>query len=321
MTAQLPEDRAHVVDLLPAYVNRQLDAVSARRVREHLVSCASCQMELANWEAVKEAASQVFASTPLPSAQVMNQVWAQIDASEQARLAWHLPSALTQFFASVRRKKSPARALRHLWLVFRSQIPLIYKSIWVASALVCLFGLMLTLSMAQHSSTAKSTVANVLVLFIVVVGAAGSAFIYGSSIDPGFELTIATPTSVRLVMLCRMVIVLGYNVLLALLASAVFAVVYGGSLWGFVQLWLGPLFFLSSLCLALSLFVSSTFALLCAAVIEVLQAFPQRFMSHLVNIPLPALDLSPTSPALLIAALLLIAFAVFCVPRQPRLAS
>jgi hypothetical protein len=175
--------------------------------------------------------------------------------------------------------------------------------------------------MAQHSSEAKSTVANMLVLFIVVAGAAGSAFISGASVDPGFELTIATPTSVRLVMLCRMVIVLGYNMLLALLASAVFAAVYGGSLWGFVQLWLGPMFFLSSLCLALSLIVGSTFALLCAAVIEVLQAFPQKVLSPLVNIPLPALNLNATSPALLITALLLIALALFCVPRQPRLAS
>lgn len=341
MTAQIPEDRAHVVELLPAYVNGQLDATSASRVRAHLVSCTTCQVELANWEAVKEAARQVFAATPLPSAQLMNQVWERIDSAEQASKAWHWPllsqvqAAGSCLFTSGRerttfakngglaeaRLNAPVRALRRLWLVFRAQIPLIYKSIWIASALVCLFSLILTISMAQRSAETKGAIADIMVLFIAVVGAAGCAFLYGSSVDPGFELTISTPTSVRLVMLCRMVIVLGYNMLLALVASAVFAALYGGSLWGFVQLWLGPMVFLASLCLALSLFVGSTFALLCAIVIEVLQTFPQRFVSHLVNIPLPILDLNATSPVLLIAALLLLVFALFCVPRQPRLAS
>lgn len=338
MTAQIPEDRAHVVELLPAYVNGQLDAASASRVRAHLVSCPTCQVELANWEVVKEAARQVFAATPLPSAHLMNQVWERIDSAEQTNKVWHWPllsqvqAAGSRLFASGRERNvnrrlagtwlnTPVRALWRLWLVFRAQIPLIYKSIWIASALVCLFSLILTISMAQHSARTKGTIADIMVLFIAVVGAVGGAFLYGSSVDPGFELTISTPTSVRLVMLCRMVIVLGYNMLLALVASAVFAMLYGGSLWGFVQLWLGPMIFLASLCLALSLFVGSTFALLCAIVIEVLQRFPQRFASHLVSIPLPTLDLNATSPTLLIAALLLLAFALLCVPRQPRLAS
>lgn len=340
MTAQIPEDRAHVGELLPAYVNGQLDADCASQVRAHLLSCTTCQAELANWEAVKEAARHVFATTPLPSAQVMNQVWERIDVDEQASKAWHWPflssgqATGSRLFTSGRERtvltqkrrlaearwSAPVRSLRRLWLIFRAQIPLIYKSIWIASGLMCLFSLILTVSMAQHSAVAKGTIADILVLLIAVVGAVGGAFLYGSAIDPGFELTIATPTSMRLVMVCRMVIVLGYNISLALLASAVFAALYGGSLWGFVQLWFGPMVFLASLGLALSLFVGSTFALLCAIVIEVLQMFPQRFISHLISIPLPMLDLHATSPALLIAALLLLAFALFCVPRQPRLA-
>lgn len=307
MTAQIPEDHEHIADLLPAFVNGQLDAASARNVRAHLASCKPCQRELANWESIKGTANQVFASTPLPSAQLMSQVWAKIETSEQNAMTIQHWSA--------------ACALRRLWLVFRAQIPLIHRSIWIASALVCLFGLALALFMAPHTISQKHFAGNLLALFIVVVGAAGSAFIYGSSIDPGFELTIATPTSVRLVMLCRMAIVLGYNLLLGMLASAVFATIYGGGLWGFVQLWVGPLCFLSSLCLAISLFIGSTFALICAAVIEALRTFPSSVAYHLGSLPLPSLDLAPTSPALFIGALLLIAFAVLFVPRQPRLAS
>jgi hypothetical protein len=304
MTAQIPQDREHIVDLLPAYINGQLDAASARQVREHLVSCATCQLELATWRSIQGATQQIFAATPLPSPALMSQVWEKIGAEQAASVA----------------RWSPLHLLRRLWLVFRAQIPLIHKSIWVASALVCLFGLLLTLQMMTQKHVDKHAAADVLVLFIVVVGASGSAFIYGSSVDPGFELTLSTPTSVRLVMLCRMAIVLGYNFLLGLLASALFATVYGGSLWGFMQLWLGPLLFLSSLCLALSLLLGSAIAMICAVVIETLQSFPAKIASHLVTAPLPTLDIGPTSPALLIAALLLIGFAIFFVPKQPRLA-
>lgn len=305
MTIQMPGDREHIVDLLPAYINGQLDAGSARQVREHLVSCASCRLELAAWESLKGAVNQAFAAAPLPSVQLMSQVWEKIEVSEAIQPAWRV---------------SPARMLRRLWLILRAQIPLIHKSIWIASILVCLFGLTLTFLLEVHTNAQKMFAENLLVLFIVVVGASGSAFIHGSSVDPGFELTIATPSSVRFVMLCRMTIVLGYNFLLGLLASAVFAGVYGGSLWGFVQLWLGPLLFLSSLCLTISLFVGSTLALICGIVIEAFQAFPNGIVSRLVRIPLPSLDFGPTSPALLIAALVLLAFAVFFLPKQPRLA-
>ncbi len=305
MTIQIPDDREHIVDLLPAYINGQLDADGARRVREHLVSCASCRLELAAWEALKGAAHQDFAAAPLPSPQLMSRVWAKIEAAEAIQPA---------------RRVSLARTLHRLWLIFRAQIPLIHRSIWIASILVCLFSLTLTFLLEVHTNAQKIFAENLLVLFIVVVGASGSAFIYGSSVDPAFELTIATPSSVRFVMLCRMTVVLGYNFLLGLLASAIFAGVYGGSLWGFVQLWLGPLLFLSSLCLTISLFVGSTLALICGIVIEAFQAFPNSLVSRLVKIPLPSLDLGPTSPALFIAALVLLVFAVFFLPKQPRLA-
>ena len=302
---QIPRDRAHMADLLPAYVNGQLDVSSARLVREHLLSCASCRLEQTDLEALKEAANQVYAATPLPSPQLLEQVWTKIAQEEEAQVMRH---------------RSLARFLHRGWLVFRAQIPLIHKSLWIASALVCLFGLVLILTMPLHTSPHRHWAGNLLVLFIVVTGASGCAFIYGSAVDPGFELAITTPTSVRFMMICRMMIVLGYNFLLGMLASAVFATVYGGGLWGMVQLWLGPLLFLSSLCLMISLFVSSAFALICTAAIEVLQTFPSTVASHL-GLSLPPFDLGSTNPTLLIGALLLIACSVFFVPRQPRLAS
>lgn len=303
MTAQIPQDREHYADLLPAYVNGQLDASNARLVREHLLACASCQRELSTWEALKDTAHQVYAAAPLPSPLLMDQVWAKI-AEGEARAA---------------HSGVMVRLLRRGWHIFCAQFALIHKSLWVASALVCLLGLVLTLVMAHGSASQIHLAGNLLVLFIIVVGASGSAFIYGAAVDSGFELSLATPTSVRFVMLCRMMIVLGYNILLAALASAVFATVYGGGFWGMVQLWLGPMLFLSSLCLTISLFVSSAFALICTVVISALQQFPATFL-HRVGLTLPSLDLGPTSPALLIGALLLVVGAVIFIPKQPRLA-
>ncbi len=305
MTAQIPQDREHRADLLPAYVNGQLDATSSRWMREHLVFCASCRLELTTWEALRDTAREVSLATPLPSSNVMDRGGDKIALAKEARVA---------------KRWSPVRLLRRGWLVFRAQIPLIHRSLWVASALVCLFGLVLTLIMGSHPEVQRRWAGNLLVLFIVIVGASGSAFIYGSSVDPGFELAIATPTSVRFVMICRMLIVLGYNLVLGILASAAFATVYGGGLWGMVHLWLGPLLFLSSLCLTISLLLGSAFALICTAIIEVLQAFPTAILSH-IGLSLPALDLGPTSPALLIGAVFLVICAVIFLPRQPRLAS
>src|SRR6185312_3079203 len=116
MTAQIPQDREHMADLLPAYVNGQLDASSTRLVREHLLSCVSCRLELATWETLKETATQVYAATPLPEPQLMDQVWARIAASEEK--------------GQMLQRWSPQRLLRRGWLVFRSQIPLIHKSLW-----------------------------------------------------------------------------------------------------------------------------------------------------------------------------------------------
>jgi hypothetical protein len=309
MTSQILDNHEQIAGLLPAYLNGRLEETRVKQVREHLLSCAVCQQELAAWESIQGATRLVMASTPLPSAQLMNAVWARIDASaEKVQPAW---------------RWSPGPAPRRFWLVFRSQISLIHKSIWVASALVCLFGLILSVFMAFHQQDHRAVRAagQLLVLFIVITGASGCGFIYGSSIDPGFEWTIATPTSMRLLMLCRMIVVLGYNLLLGMLASIAFAAVNGIDLWAIVQFWLGPLLFLSSFCLTASLFIGSTLALICTAVIEVLQSFPSSLVSHLAGLPLPSLNLGSTSPTLLILAVLLVACAAFFVPRQPRLAS
>lgn len=120
MTAQIPRDREHMADLLPAYVNGQLDAGGARLVREHLQSCASCRRELITWQALKDTAYHVYASTPLPSPLLMDRVWMKIAVTEDIQ---------------VTRQRRPLRLLRLGRQVFRASLSLIHKSLWIVSAL------------------------------------------------------------------------------------------------------------------------------------------------------------------------------------------
>src|SRR5260370_16443574 len=80
-----------------------------------------------------------------------------------------------------------------------------------------------------------------LALFTTVSAAAGTAFIYDGENDAGLELTLSTPTSMRIVMFYRFLLVVSYNILLSACASAVLALTHRAGLWEIVQIWLGPI--------------------------------------------------------------------------------
>ena len=305
MTSQVPQSQNHVADLLPAYINGTLDHPTGERVHAHLLHCEACQIELSSWEAVRDAAQLAAAVTPRPSANVLNAVWAKIDAS---------PGQV-----SIRQRF--LKYALHLWLVFKRQIPLIYKSIWIGSALVILAGCGLVLfSMLQlhnHPRDAEAALA----LIATVTSAAGVAFIYGRDNDAGLEITLSTPTSVRIVMFCRLLLVLGYDFALAAFASIVVALAHGGSLWEIFQMWLGPMLLLSSITLTLSLLVGSWFAIMTALVLEALQELPPYVERHAPLLQFANPSTWQTSPTVLFLGVLFIIFAVFYAPRQPRLSN
>jgi hypothetical protein len=306
MTAQLPENRGHVAHLLPAYMNGKLDSAAAGPVRAHLLHCDACQRELSSWEAIRDVARSAVASNPQPSTHVMSQVWAKIDGVEQKAAAHQRPFR---------------RSFAILWLLLRKQIPLIHKSIWIASALVCVLGCVLAFLMTPRTPQEVQNVEALLTLFITVAAATGAAFIYGANVDPAFELTIATPTSIRLVMLFRMLLVLGYNFILAALASTIFSLAHGNGLWSFMQLWLGPMLLLSSFSLTVSLVLGSTFAVMGTILLEAMQTFPSRVIEGITGLRLAGFGAWQTTPTIVLLAVLLTAFAIFYVPRQPRLSA
>jgi hypothetical protein len=145
-------------------------------------------------------------------------------------------------------------ALSLSWQLLRAQVPLVRRSIWAASALTMAMGLLVTLLLASPGAQGM-----VLAVFAPIVAAIGVAFVYGPEHDPALEIALATPTSPRLVLLSRLTIIYSYDLALALLASVVLSAARGGmEVWPLVELWIGPMLFLSALALLLALLFGTT---------------------------------------------------------------
>lgn len=302
MTFEIPPEADSVAHLLPAYLNGTLDAPTKERVQRHLADCEACRSELAAWESIREAALFSLAEAPLPSANILSQVWEKIDTPSEKAPALR-PSLQKEGI--------------HFWLVLKRQVPLLPKSIWIASTLIILLGCILTLMTLLHTQTSLET--SILALMTTISAAASVAFIYGAENDAGFELTLATPTSIRLIMLCRLLLVVGYNFALAACASAMVALVHGGGFGQIVQTWLGPMLLLSSITLTLSLLLGSWFALFIGLILEASQALLINFERHVPVLEFAQANVWQTNPTMLLLAVMFIVFAVLYAPRQPRL--
>ncbi|MFF0578998.1 hypothetical protein [Streptosporangium saharense] len=122
-------------------------------------------------------------------------------------------------------------------------------SIWLVSALVMAAGIALTLARPY-------TAGPVLALLAPLVAGAGIAAAYGPRDDGVAELVAVTPTSPRVILLARMTLVFGYDLLLGLAASVLpslspFGPVPAGP-FALVMVWLGPTAVMSALSLLLS---------------------------------------------------------------------
>jgi len=213
----------HITDLLPFYASGALDANQRQMVDRHLAGCKSCREELGLWKLVsQEIAAQDRALQP------------PANMAERA-------------LESVSRPK-PSR-LRQAWGILMAQRPLVRREIWPASALVMLLGYLAAVISGQQRA---------LLIVAPLVAAAGLASIYGPENDPVFELALAAPISPRQILLARIALVFGYDLILASAASiGLYPVMPGLPLGNLILSWLGPMTFLSSAALLLSLWVGA----------------------------------------------------------------
>lgn len=298
--------RDHLADLLPAYAGGSLPAADALRVAAHTAGCPRCASDLADWRSLAAAAREtVVAAVPPPPASVMAGVWAEIDASAVGARGVEPPAAM-----------APGRRVRLLWDLLRGQVPLVRHGIWLASALTMTLGVLVALA-AQDGSGAGL----VFGLIAPVVAGIGVAFVYGPENDPSLEIALGTPTSPRLVLLARLTLVFGYDLLLALGATLLLAVDKdAGGVWPLVSLWLGPMLFLSGLALVCSIVVGSTTGVAIASGL-----WAGRLVVAVGGVGRtdgaegPLAGFWRAEPALAGLGAVLLAIAVLAVPRRERL--
>ncbi len=226
-------EHTQVSDLLPLYVSGALDPRQHALVDKHLPTCAECRADLALWQATA----------------------GEIVSNDQAVTAPRglAEKALRDIHAQANPPRPFAPRIGRIFQLLRSQMPLVNREIWPASALVIGLGYVAAV-ISAHSGF--------LYALAPLIAAACISIMYGPENDPGYELNLSTPTSPRQILLARLVLVFGYNLGLALVATlGLLPVLREPMLGGLVLAWLAPMTFLSALALVLSLWIGPSNAI------------------------------------------------------------
>lgn len=128
-----------------------------------------------------------------------------------------------------------------------SQLRIIQREIWFASTFVLILGILVTLTAEQPDLLSFSALAP-------IVAAAGVALLYDSDMRAMLEIEETTLASARLLLLARLTLVFGFNLILALIGSVILALLdHETLLIPLIMSWLAPMTFLSGLAFFLSI--------------------------------------------------------------------
>lgn len=233
----------HAVQVI-LYTAGQLSKSQRAEFEEHLVACPDCQADLQLWQLTGEEISASDAAVTAPA-----------QLAERALDQIHRPASLWA-------------GLRHAWQLLRIQSQIIQPEMWPASAVVMALGAIVAV-ISEHVE---------FVYFVApLVAAASLSILFSPEYDPAMELTLSTPTSPWKVLLARLSIVSGYNLLLALGAALALLLIIPPELLGTLILgWLGPMTFLSALALLLSLWMGTGNAIGVSYGLWLLQYIPYK---------------------------------------------
>ncbi|GHO86276.1 HEAT repeat domain-containing protein [Dictyobacter formicarum] len=215
--------------------------------------------------------------------------------------------------------KNIGNACWHHVLLLQRQRALLHKSIWLWSFLIILFGTVLSIISLQKLGMHNNATLY-LTLFACISASSGTAFLYGGENDAGLELTMATPTSIRAVMLFRFLLLVSYNLLFSLLASGILALLHGGDIWGIIHLWLAPMVLFAMTAFAISLLIGSWVSALITLLINASRALVLHVDQSTTSIYLASPANWQINPMFFVAAAGLLLVAIIYAPRQPRLA-
>jgi hypothetical protein len=275
------------------HIGGRLPAGESAGVTRHLEECAGCAGEVAAWQAVSLGTRQAAMSLA------------------------PRPDALDALLGRAARVPRPGwGGLGHAAAVLAGQVPLVRRQIWAASAVMLALGAAIAVTRREQGGVA-------LALAAPLVAALGMVLIYGREVDPGAELVAASVTPVRLVLIARLVLVAGFDLVLAVAASGLVAITGGADgLWAVVSGWLGPFALLCSLSLLMAVWWGPGASALGALAVwsldvlarangtGVLSAWQAAALAHLWT----------TSAAMFAVAATLLAAALFFAPYRMRLA-
>jgi hypothetical protein len=237
-------------DLLPLFVASQLSKAEQVEMNNHLATCADCQADLALWETVSAEIRETSRSAHPPA-----------DAVDAAL-------SRVQRTSIKGKQVQGSNLIRYAWGLLRAQASLVQREMWPASAAVMALGIIVSL-ISNHVEA---------IYFLApLVAAASLSVLFSPEYDPAYELTLATPTSPWKVLLARLSIVSGYNLLLTLVAAvALLALVPPGLLGTLILGWLAPMAFLSTLALLLSLWIGTSNAIAVTYILWIAQYMPYQ---------------------------------------------
>ena len=135
--------------------------------------------------------------------------------------------------------------------VLRGQMYVVRQELLAASALVMALGTLLSVVVPLGSPSAPGGL--LLALAAPLIAAMGMSFLYGPGAEPVVEIERSTPTSQRKILLARMTLIFGFNLLFALAGSLLVAaagalgVSAPVSFFTLVGIWLAPMAALSAL--------------------------------------------------------------------------
>lgn len=202
-------------------------------------------------------------------------------------------------------------------LLMRAQLRVVRKEIWAASALILVLGVLVTATTYNAASNSMVPIT----LVAPLVAALGIAFLYDSDVEQMLEIENTTLASTRLLLLARLTLVFGFDLLLSLVGSIFLAIFHTDVLlWPLVLSWLAPMAFLSALAFFLSIIcrdalVGSVFSFGIWGAHVLLQSIPEpNAITYLLS--LPGLSAPEFRPALFGIAVLLIAAALWFSERQ-----
>jgi hypothetical protein len=294
-------DDEHVTDLLPSYVRDALPAAIRLRVQDHLAACVLCRDELALATAVVEGDQRRLQAVPVPSFAVLDRVWAEIDAPARHGIpAWW---------------SDVVRQLRLVWSLLRAQMALIPKGVWVAS------GGALSVALLISSVWRDGAFPPFLLgLLLTPAAAASVAVLCDPEADPGLEVALATPTSPRLTLFARFVLVYIYNTALALGGTLFLSIAHRVDFALLASYWVGPMLLLASVGLVLTVRFGAFIGAVVVSGIWCLRVLgfvlTQATGQNGVDASLPVLW--RTSPAIVFAAAGLLIIAAIALPTELR---